>query len=371
MSETTDIKNALIEFKRKLAGQLLIGFTILCGVGLPFSLYRWVEIGFQLVFIHHIFISVIVFICFYFRNQTSYKLHLTVIALSLISMIVSGTLSFGLQTGVITFAPVVSFLVVMIAGVTAAIIFTIVWAVFFVAVGYAFTTQSIEYAVAPEIYAQSVSAWYIMAIGSLISICFLLISAKQGYQKLIKLMGKIQHQQSKIAYLADHDQMTGFKAARLATPLLEQSINLANRNNTMVAVVFVDLNNFKIINDTFGHTVGDEVLILAASSLSNGLRDMDVSIRVGGDEFLFILPEVKCKSDIDHILKRMTAGINKCFQVSGHEILVEASLGVSIFPDDSDNPSRLRMCADMAMYNAKVNKSDVPLFFNELNGNQV
>lgn len=366
MPKSPEFDSALTPFKESLSKQLLAGFTILCIVALPLSLFRWAEIGFQFVFIHHILITAMVCLCYLHRRQTSYKVDLAVIAISLATMIVSGIMTFGMQSGVITFAPVVCVLVALITSIRIAILATIVWTAFLFITGYLFSHDVLSFQVAPETYAKNMGGWYIMAIGSLISICILLITAKQGLDYLLGLIDKIHEQKREISYLADHDFMTGYKVARLATPLMEQNLASAKRNNTKLALVFVDLNNFKSINDNFGHPVGDEVIKITAENFKKSLRQIDSSVRVGGDEFLFILPEIKNKEDIDAILERMIFSVNRDIQVNGHNIFVEASFGVAVYPNDAENPNKLRYFADMAMYVAKNNSINTPVYYSEL-----
>lgn len=366
MPKSPEFDSALTPFKESLSKQLLAGFTILCIVALPLSLFRWAEIGFHFVFIHHILITAMVCLCYLNRRKTSYKLDLSVIAISLGSMIVSGILTFGMQSGVITFAPVVCVLVALITNIRIAILTTIVWTAFLFITGYLFSHDVLAFQVAPEIYAKNMSAWYIMAIGSLISISILLITAKLGLHNLLGLIEKIHEQKREISYLADHDYMTGYKVARLATPLMEQNMASAKRNKTKLALVFVDLNDFKSINDNFGHTVGDEVIKITAENFKKSLREVDSTVRVGGDEFLFILPEIKNKEDIEAILHRMTLNVNRDVRVNGHNIFVEASLGVAVYPDDAENPNKLRYFADMAMYAAKNNSTNTPVYYSDI-----
>ncbi len=366
MPISSEIKNALTPFKERLSKQLLAGFTILCIVALPFSLSRWAEIGFQFVFIHHIFITLLVCVGYLNRHNTSYKIDLSIIAISLGSMIVSGVLTFGLQSGVITFVPVVCILVALIANIRVAIYTTIAWTMFLFVTGYLFSKDVLDLQVSPDMYARNLGAWYVLAVGSLISISILLITAKQGLDSLLELIEKIHEQKRRIGYLADHDFMTGYKVARLAMPLMEQNIALAKRNDTKLAAVFIDLNNFKHINDTYGHSIGDEVLKVAARTFEKSLREVDTKLRIGGDEFLFILPEIQTKCDIDTILQRMTANMNQHVIVNELEILIEASIGVALYPDDTESPTQLKYFADIAMYTAKQNSINTPMYYSEL-----
>jgi diguanylate cyclase (GGDEF)-like protein len=166
---------------------------------------------------------------------------------------------------------------------------------------------------------------------------------------------EIEKQKLEIEQLANTDSVTGFCAARLAMPMLTQAISLAQREQSKVGVVFIDLNNFKAINDNFGHDAGDFVLQETANRIRNVLRGMDTSCRIGGDEFLFIIPKINDVSEIHMILQRVIATWAEPVSFENAKLKVTGSIGVAMYPDDSDCPQELRKKADAAMYYAKDN----------------
>ena len=361
MSHIAAIQESEMAFKRLLARKLMAGMTLLVTIGLPISLSRWPDLGFQYVFVHHIILTLVTYVCYFRPDKANYKIDFLFVVVALSSMIISGTLSFGLQTGAITFTVFCTFILAFAWGIKIASAYAICWCLFLLACGYLFVTDSIQYLVEPNTYSQSFGAWAIVAFGSSLTIIFMLIVAKQGYTFLNQLIDEIEKQKREIEHLANTDGLTGFNAQRLATPLLEQTLNQAKRDGDKVAVCFIDLNKFKHINDTFGHAVGDIVLKTAADRVKECLRTMDITCRIGGDEFLIILPKVHNSLDISEILTRIVNTWKLPIKFDHQLVYVSASIGVSVFPNDAQTAEDLRRHADSAMYLAK--SQNMPIKF--------
>ena len=155
-------------------------------------------------------------------------------------------------------------------------------------------------------------------------------------------------------HLSLHDALTGLPNRRLLQDRLAQSLAQARREGWQVAVMFLDLDRFKNINDTLGHAVGDEVLREMARRLTSTLRDTDTISRVGGDEFVVVLPHAQVETDIAPIAAKLMAELSEPCRVGERELRVTPSIGVSVFPDDGDDPVKLLSYADSAMYHAKA-----------------
>ncbi|MEO8383968.1 MAG: EAL domain-containing protein [Betaproteobacteria bacterium] len=156
-------------------------------------------------------------------------------------------------------------------------------------------------------------------------------------------------------HLSLHDVLTGLPNRRLMQDRLAQSITQARRECWQVAVMFVDLDRFKNVNDTLGHAVGDDVLREMAKRLTGALRESDTVSRVGGDEFVIVLPHAQVWTDIAPIAANLIAHISEPCLVGDRELRITPSIGVSIFPDDNEDPVKLLSFADAAMYHAKAN----------------
>ncbi len=175
--------------------------------------------------------------------------------------------------------------------------------------------------------------------------------------------------EQRIAYMAQHDALTGLPNRSLCQERLKMSIEQARRSGQKVAVLFVDLDRFKNINDSLGHHVGDGLLRSIASRLLNVVRNGDTVARLGGDEFVVILNGIADVEEIGKIVdQRLISLIRKPHQVDGAELTISCSVGVAVYPDDGDNIDRLMRHADVAMYQAKNSGRDNLQFFTpELN----
>ena len=166
-------------------------------------------------------------------------------------------------------------------------------------------------------------------------------------------------------YLAFHDGLTTLPNRSLFSKLLVQSINQAHRYNRQLAVLFLDLDRFKHINDTLGHEAGDQLLQEVATRLKACLRDSDTVARLGGDEFVVLLPELKEEKYVATVAQKILSAIAKQFVLMGQELRVTASIGISIYPQDGLDEQTLTKNADIAMYQAKDEGKNNFQFYSE------
>ena len=171
------------------------------------------------------------------------------------------------------------------------------------------------------------------------------------------LLVMLEHQVSSHEWYAFHDQLTGLPNRRYFEEQLPQALYHSERTATRTALVMLDLNGFKLINDSLGHDVGDELLQHISRNLRKAIRVPDILVRLGGDEFIIIasdLPSDRPASAIaEHTIDRITHAINKPVTISGHTITVNGSIGVAIYPDDATDEVLLRRLADQRMYEQK------------------
>jgi diguanylate cyclase (GGDEF)-like protein/PAS domain S-box-containing protein len=174
--------------------------------------------------------------------------------------------------------------------------------------------------------------------------------------------------EARIHYMALHDALTGLANRTLLQDRLSQAISVACRNKQQVAVLLLDLDLFKHINDSLGHQIGDSVLQAVAERLKASLRDSDTVARLGGDEFVIALPEVANRQEIEEVAQKLIASLREPFQMEGHKIHICGSIGIGQYPADGDNPAELLRAADLAMYAAKATGHGLYKFFTaELN----
>jgi diguanylate cyclase (GGDEF)-like protein/PAS domain S-box-containing protein len=159
--------------------------------------------------------------------------------------------------------------------------------------------------------------------------------------------------EEKIRHMATHDALTGLPHLRLAKDRLRMALGFARRNNAIVAVMFIDLDGFKEVNDNHGHDAGDEVLTHVARMLSSCLRETDTVARIGGDEFLLIANALKSPEHAKTVAEKALFLVSTPITVKGSEVSVGASIGIALYPGDSHDPDRLIKLADQAMYEIK------------------
>ena len=167
-----------------------------------------------------------------------------------------------------------------------------------------------------------------------------------------------------IRHMAHHDAMTGLPNRRLFMDLLTLEMAQARRNRKKLAVLFLDLDRFKEINDTLGHETGDELLKQVAARLKASVRVSDTIARIGGDEFNVIIPDIYYPEYASEVAQKIMNEIRRPFTVHGHELTVSTSIGISIFPDDSEEIDTLLRYADIAMYHAKERGRNTYQFYN-------
>jgi diguanylate cyclase (GGDEF)-like protein len=170
----------------------------------------------------------------------------------------------------------------------------------------------------------------------------------------------------RIQYLATHDGLTGLPNRAMFGQLLKMSIETARRHERQFAVLFIDLDRFKVINDSLGHVAGDTLLAEAGNRIRTTLRASDVVARLGGDEFVVVLNEVKEVNQVASVARSLLAALSRPLVLSGHECRTTASIGIAMFPEDGIDEHTLTKNADMAMYLAKEDgKNDFRFFTKE------
>jgi diguanylate cyclase (GGDEF)-like protein/PAS domain S-box-containing protein len=172
-----------------------------------------------------------------------------------------------------------------------------------------------------------------------------------------------REQEERIRYQAQYDDLTGLPNRALAQDRLEQSIRLASRTENKVVLIFVDLDDFKKVNDTLGHDAGDILIFEAAQRLCKVIRETDTVARLGGDEFLIILQQIHEFNAIEAIAHNIIEQFSTPFLLDGSEFIVTASLGITLYPDDGTDARELMRAADLAMYQSKAEGKNTHHFF--------
>ena len=170
-----------------------------------------------------------------------------------------------------------------------------------------------------------------------------------------------------LAYNANHDALTGLINRRLFEELLIQTVHSVKRNNICCALLCIDLDDFKGVNDSFGHKTGDQLLIKVAERIKKSIRESDIVARMGVDEFVVILQNQSNFIDIEAAVYKIIMNISQPVVILGNEVQVGASIGIVMIPDDGIDPDSLMTKADLALYSCKGRERNTFRFYSDLN----
>lgn len=189
-----------------------------------------------------------------------------------------------------------------------------------------------------------------------------------AYVAIFHDITEMREVQGRIRYMASHDGLTGLPNRSYLEIVLEQTLRHASRNKSKFALMFLDLDNFKDVNDSLGHGAGDELLKTIAQRIGTLLRDDDVVARFGGDEFVVLLSEVEDRAQVSTIARRVLTTVRQPYSIHGQTFRPSASIGIAMYPDSACDASALLQNADVAMYDAKrENKNDFRFHDPEMN----
>lgn len=208
----------------------------------------------------------------------------------------------------------------------------------------------------------------IAAVGSVLFVALMLSLGRLSWQlqkaRARMVAERIEHAR-KVEYMAFHDALTDLPNRAFFSRLLTQSIQQARRYERRLAVLFLDLDRFKVINDSLGHDAGDELLQEIARRLSCTVRDSDVVARLGGDEFVVLLPELDEPGQAAPVADKILDAVGESFTIAGHEFRITVSIGVAVYPEDGEDEQTLMKNADTAMYYAKQQGKNNFQFFTQ------
>ncbi|WP_419902909.1 diguanylate cyclase domain-containing protein [Kiloniella sp.] len=187
-------------------------------------------------------------------------------------------------------------------------------------------------------------------------------------QELVWLAEDLQTAEQEMKFLAHHDALTKLPSRRLCMDRLELAMTEDRRNGSKTAVLFIDLDGFKAVNDTIGHEAGDTVLIGVAERIKSIVRENDTAARIGGDEFILLLRDVGRHLDVAVIAQTIIAELSRPFLIKGQEVKIGASIGIAFSPDDGSTSEDILKNADQSMYVIKhQGKNNFGFFSTDLN----
>ncbi len=176
---------------------------------------------------------------------------------------------------------------------------------------------------------------------------------------------ELKKTEEQLAFMAHHDTLTGLPNRSLLNARLQHALQIAHRQPTLLAVCFFDIDNFKTINDSYGHDVGDELLITVANRIQDIIRKNDTLARLGGDEFVLVLENIRDKTEVAVIIEKILVAFSQPMTIEEHTLAVTTSIGISLYPQDGLDVSSLIKFADTAMYQAKGDGKNTYAFYAE------
>lgn len=349
--------------RRRMMDRIWFGLSCLSAMALPASLARAWLTGWLPVYGLHLALGALVMLIYLCRARLSYRSKLCLLIGLFWSIGLAGVLSFGLLGAGIWVLVMSSFLMSVLRSPAAGTYTALATALVIVLAGMAYTHGYLQADVDANAYIRSPIAWWVLLVITSI-VPFIVFQAVSAYQQtILALLQQTQAQRDQIEQLATHDALTGLPTVRLAHDRLQMALHASRRSGHGLALLFVDLDGFKAVNDRHGHAAGDAVLCAVATRLSQLIRASDTAARIGGDEFLLILAELPAPVAAMQIAQRVVEMLAQPIDFHGQALQVGASVGIALYPEHGEDAETLRAAADAAMYAVKRSgKHGVALF---------
>lgn len=325
-----------------------------CTILTPVSVLRAITTGWLTLYTVHLVTWCVMFALHLFRNRIprafTSAFGLTYMeSMGVLGLLTMGTLGYGCMWLLMT-----SFLVGALYGYRAGLRVAMANLVVVVVAAVLYKAAVLTVPVTVDAYMKSTAAWA-LTLSMMVMIPYLLLNTLVLHKQAIsRLVEQVEAQRREIEHLAVHDPKTGLVTTRIAQDRLKLVLKHASRNGRKAAVLFIDLDGFKQVNDNYGHAAGDTVLRAVGDLLQSAVRDGDTVARIGGDEFLVILDELRSIDVVDKIASRILQDIRRPITHGRHQLRIGASIGIAVSPDHGTDPGVLQAAADAAMYGVKV-----------------
>lgn len=356
-----EIQSQLNTLKNKLTPTVINYIIVLAVLSLPISLYRTVETDWHGVStVLHCSIFVFAVALYLWRYHVDHKVVIFYLLYAGLVFTSTEFLAFGIMgIGELSAAFTVMLSLFYLDRRITILVALIASAFYFIAMN-DYVLQQQAYILPAEDILRSPVNWIAIYFNACVFVFFIGICTECVHKKMIGLGNalrekslKIEEQNKKIEYLANHDQLTGLPSLRLAGDQLQQAMDEAQECGHKAALLFMDLDGFKKINDTLGHEAGDELLKTVADRVRDTLSEHDSACRVGGDEFLIIIHTVHSEESLKKTCADLIEAISAPVRYQETFVTVGASIGAAVYPICADNTNDLRAKADKLMYQVK------------------
>nr|WP_297349227.1 GGDEF domain-containing protein [uncultured Glaciecola sp.] len=349
-----DSQNKEKKLHHRISSRLALIVITICAVGVPFSIGNWIHYGFNNIHLVH-FVFITVAGAMYFAPSKHKTIIDTVLVIMFSSfLILIGTYEYGLSIGVFALLISSSLLLAVLHNLKVSFIYS---ALMLISVVGAVSFLNNDLIAAIQSDSPTFINVFIYSIGAvLVSFALIGVSLIELQTTLNESLAEIDAHSKQLEYLANYDDLTGLSSPRLAQEQLALTLNMAKRYEFKAAVLHIDIDGFGLINEALGRDAGDYALKEVAKRIKELIRDTDIASRQSGDEFLVILYYPVSKLACDVICKRLIAAFDARVPYKDHEIKINLSIGVAIYPDNGDTQFELRAKADKARYASKNNK---------------
>ena len=343
----------LAESRLLLIDRLWLGFASLACVVAPANIWRAMDQGWKPFFAINIFIAVVAMLVGCWRRRLPYRLKSNIAVCALFIIGIVSMVNVGMA-GVSFFWMVQAALLAgTLFSLRRGIIVMLLALLVLIGVAVAYVSGWLRPVGDLNHMATTASTWInYIAVAPLFP-TLLLYSIGRFESTIQQLLAGLRDQRDALAIMASHDNLTGLPVWRLATDRLQQAFHAARRTEEKVALLFVDLDGFKAINDGYGHEAGDAVLRAIAQRMRQAICAEDTVARIGGDEFIVVQTRLSTAVDATPVAEQLIAAIAQPVEFGGHSLAVGASIGIAVFPDHAEDVESLCRLADQAMYRVK------------------
>jgi diguanylate cyclase (GGDEF)-like protein len=353
-NELTDESSAHLQrVRERFVENMWNGVFVVVLFGTPISVLRAVNTGWLTTYSIHVAIALASLIVFILRNRLSLRLKSTLLMAFFWAVGLPGVFTMGFPATSVWWLVLSCLVAGTVFPIRVGIAFGVATLAVVAIAAFGFITGRLSLAYDPNTYLRQPSTWLVLfAVTG--AFTFIVLRSTWLYSSsLVELLRQVSDQRDQIEKLAAHDQLTGLPLAQRAEDRISLTFDAALRSGRKVALMFIDLDDFKAVNDTFGHEAGDFVLREVAQRIKASIRATDTVARIGGDELLAIIGELKGTSPAAAVAGKIILAASVPIEFNGHLITVGASVGIAIYPDDGSDLPTLRGLADAAMYAAK------------------
>ncbi|GAC29285.1 GGDEF domain-containing protein [Brumicola pallidula] len=354
----TDSQKQDNTMQQLILSKLVLIIITICALGLPFTIGNWLQSGFHNIHLVHIVFMALAIAVYFRSSKQKMVIDTILVSMFLLLLILIGAYEYGLSSGLVALLVVTSSVILVMHNPKTAAIYSIVTTAT-VAAGILFLAKD---PIVPILTSNATATFINASVYSVVAVLVsftligtLLINLQNTLKKSLLELDKKAEQ---VDYLANHDHLTGLSSSRFAQEQLELTLKMAKRHNFKAAILYIDIDKFRLINDALGHDAGDYALKQVAKRIKELIRDTDIACRQGGDEFLVILHYPVSIEACDVICQRLIGAFDKRVSYKDHEIKISLSIGVAIYPEHGDTQFKLRTKANKAMHISKDKQSE-------------